>query len=139
MRKSASEIILNLERRVARLERKASTNRRHMFEIKIIKEEVLFDESGDYTTDYEEMMEEGVYSFKDLLEELELVQDYSWGEWSSSRPKVDGDIHSDWITSYEQQDYRTGASIRYSLHFNPARGVELDNTQIKMIEKTLGM
>lgn len=126
-------------RRTSRRTRRAS---KPMFELKLIKEEVLFDddESGDYTTDYEDMMEEKVYSFDDLLEELERVaRDASWGEWSSSRPEVDGDMRSDWINSYEEQDYRTGASIRYSLHFNPARGVELDETQIKMIEKTLGM
>tara|TARA_Y100001970_G_C14187719_1_gene833538 strand:+ start:329 stop:769 length:441 start_codon:yes stop_codon:yes gene_type:complete len=146
MKKSASEIISNLERRIAKLERKASSNHRAsrpMFELKLIKEEVTWEDPEDsdgYEIDYEDMMEEGVYSFDDLLEELERVgRDYSWGEWSSSRPEVDGDMRSDWITSYEEQDYRTGASIRYSLHFNPARGVELDKTQIKMIEKTLGM
>ena len=113
-----------------------------MFELKLIKQEVIFDddESGDYTTDYEDMMEEDVYSFDDLLEELEgIARDYSWGEWSSSRPEVDGSTRSDWITSYEEQDYRTGASITYSLHFNPARGVELGEAQIKMIEKALDM
>ena len=148
MRRTASEIIRNLEKRVARLERTSATpmNRRAskpMFELKLIKQEVTWEDPEDsdsYGTDYEDMMEEDVYSFEDLLEELDRIgSDYSWDEWSDGRPTIEGGGRSSWVTSYEEQDYRTGASITYEIHFNPARGVNLDPRQIKMISKTLGM
>lgn len=113
-----------------------------MFELKIIKQEVTWEEPEDpngYEIDYEDMMEEDIHSFEELLEELDRIgRDYSWGEWSDSRPSIEGGLSS-WLTSYEEQDYRTGASITHTLHFNPAKDVELDKAQIKMIEKALGM
>ena len=122
-------------RTASRRNRRAS---KPLFELKIIRQEATFDESGDYDIEYEDVMEEDVYSFGDLLEELERVgRDFSWGEWSESRPEINGSGRSSWLTSYEEQDYRTGASINYTLHFNPSKGVRLDPRQIKMIEEAL--
>ena len=115
-----------------------------MFTVTVYEETTTWVDEEDpdgYEQETDTLVEEEVYSFEDLLEELESnsnIRYNSWGEWSSSRPEVNG-RRSDWITSYEEQDMRSGDSTRVSLHFNPARGVDLDKGQIRQIEKVLGM
>ena len=145
MRKTASEILRNLENRVARLEKKAS---KPMFNLTLIKEVSIFEDTDDsgmahnYDTEYEELVDEDIYSFEELIEELDnnsRINNWSWGEWSDSRPEVNGSGRKAYVNSYSETNYRTGAEEQASLHFNPARGVSLDRDQIKLISKTLGM
>ena len=146
MRRSASEVIRNLKRRIARLEKKARASK-PMFELKITKEEKIWVNGfpGYENQNWEDMMEKDIHTFEDLLKALDRIGKlYSWAEWMPKypkQPKIDGNsIHgSSWVTSYEEQDHRTGASITYTLSFNPARDIELDKDQIKMIEKALHM
>ena len=109
------------------------------FNLRLIKQEVFFneDESGDYTIDYEVEQEEEINSFEELIETLDacIANECEWGEWSSSHPN----INADWLTSYEEQDYLTGASVTYTLHFNPVHPITLDQDQLKRVEKALGV
>ena len=124
-------------KQASRRNRRAS---KPMFTVTVYEETTTWVDEEDpdgYEQETEKLAEEEIYSFEDLLEELESnsnISYNSWGEWSSSRPDV-----SDWITSYEEQDMRSGDSTRVSIHFNPARGVDLDKGQIRQIEKALGM
>ena len=140
MKKNAYQLLQQLEERVSFLERKSST--RPMFVLKMYEERVSFDEETElHDSETEELLEENIYSFEELIETLRNtfnIQNQSWGEWSSSSPRVSG-RGSDWITSYEEQDYRTGESIRVSLHFNPARDVNLDRIEMSEINKALNM
>jgi hypothetical protein len=118
---------------------------RPMFTIVLNEETTTWVDEEDpngYELETEELSSEEIDSFEDLLDYMKyLAHDYSWGEWSSSRPEVDV-RRSDWITSYEEQDYiqrQTGDSTRASLHFNPSFGVSLDKGQIRQIEKALRM
>jgi hypothetical protein len=124
------------------------TNRRAskpMFNLVLIKETTVFDEETDYETyetETEELVDENINSFEELLEELDSnhhITNWSWGEWSERRPVVDGDGRRAWITSATEENMMMYAEERTTLHFNPARGVRLDKVQIKMIEKALGM
>lgn len=53
-----------------------------------------------------------------------------WGEWSSSQPSIMGGRHCDWLTSYEESDYHTGDSTRYSVHISVPEGVEVDMSAV---------
>jgi succinate dehydrogenase flavin-adding protein (antitoxin of CptAB toxin-antitoxin module) len=116
-----------------------------MLNLFLIKETTVFDEETDYETyetETEELVDENINSFEELLEELDSnhhITNWSWGEWSERRPVVDGDGRRAWITSATEENMMMYAEERTTLHFNPARGVRLDKVQIKMIEKALGM
>lgn len=114
-----------------------SANMIFYVKVTIRKEEVAFDnESEEYYIDCENIEEEDTYSFEELLDVIKGY-DYCWGRWSDSKPQINGSSHSSWLTSHEEKDFSTGSITNYTLHFDPVRGVNLNESQIKMIEKTL--
>ena len=140
MRRTASEVLRDLEIRVARLEKSAG---KPMFHAVVYKEVYPSpeDEFEDYAPEAQSELEaeEKIDSFEELLEfiDREVHPLATWAEWSSSHPEVNGSRRSDWITSEMEMDYRTGDRIQYSFHMNPNRGVELTRDQLEEISTYL--
>ena len=140
MKRLASEVLRDLQIRVARLEKSAG---KPMFHAVVYQETYPApeDEYEDYAPEAQSELvaEEKIDSFEELLEfiDREVHPLATWLEWSSSHPEVNGSRRSDWITSEMEMDYRTGDRIQYSFHMNPYRGVELTKDQLKDISTYL--
>ena len=140
MKRLASEVLRDLQNRVARLEKSAG---KAMFNAVIYKETYPApeDEFEDYAPEAQSEIEveEEIDSFEELMEfiDREVKTLASWIEWSSSHPSVNGSRHSDWVTSEMDMDYRTGDNVQYTFHINPDRGVELTKDQLGLISSTL--
>jgi hypothetical protein len=140
MKRLASEVLRDLQIRVARLEKSAS---QPMFHAVVYQETYPApeDEYEDYAPEAQSELvaEEKIDSFEELLEfiDREVHPLATWLEWSSSHPEVNGSRRSDWIISEMEMDYRTGDRIRYSFHMNPYRGVELTRDQLEDISTYL--
>ena len=140
MKRLASEVLRDLEIRVARLEKSAGKS---MFNAVIYTETYPApeDEFEDYAPEAQSeiQVEEELDSFEELMEfiDREVRPLASWVEWSSSYPSVNGSRRADWITSEMDMDYRTGDNVQYTFHMNPDRGVELTKDQLRLISSTL--
>jgi len=60
---------------------------------------------------------------------IDAVKDNSWLEWSSSRPS-DGD----WLTTEDEQDYRTGETTRYELFVKRNDGKPKTQNEIDQLD-----
>lgn len=140
MKRLASEVLRDLQIRVARLEKSAG---KPMFHAVVYQETYPSpeDEYEDYAPEAQSKLvaEEKIDSFEELLEfiDREVHPLATWLEWSSSHPQVNGSRNSDWISSEMETDYRTGDRIQYTFHMNPYRGVELTKDQLKDISTYL--
>ena len=134
MRRSASEILRNLERRVARLERKTSS--RDVFHV-ILEEGTLIRDEGDFYTDSDTIMDNKFNSFDELLTFLKtLSRKYSWDGWIDPRVSVlkntnRPESQNDYIESNWDDD------VKVTLYINPSN--DLGTSQLKAISSTLGI
>lgn len=94
---------------------------------KVYCETVSFDESGDYSIEYEFIEEIKADDFENLLSSIQGAY-VSWCEWSSSDPRI-----GDWLVSESQMDMYSGVYESYTCHFEE----KLTHEQINCITKAL--
>ena len=108
-----------------------------MFKLQLIREKVKFHgDCGDYDIEYEDIINADINDFEGLLDALKNIthaRSISWESWAN-------DNDYDWLISHEsEEDFENSDSVRYSLHFNPSRDVEISAQNAEAIEAVLEM
>lgn len=105
-----------------------------MANLVLIKETIDYDNDNlTSTSSSEEILSKNIYSFEELLEELEsnrIFYGWSWERFSYRGNKLSI------ATSAFEEVMMAYAEERVTLHL---KGVELDRAQIKMISKALSI
>jgi len=92
-------------------------------------------QEGDYAEQgWEVKKSSPSMSLEELLEGESAINNRSWLEWSSSHPQA-----GDWITSQEEQDYRTGETTTYDLFIERGDRKPLSKEEMQYISRTLGV
>jgi hypothetical protein len=97
-----------------------------MFKITVYREATSYPGEGEYPEQVTDPIRD--YECDDLEDLIDTLRSQvsdlaSWGEWSSSHPKIIGGERCDWLTSHEDRHVFTGEVVRYSVHISPPKGV----------------
>ena len=118
---------------------KNASRRNRMFNLVLIKETLEYDEDTSVTLapEEKELFSKKIYSFDELLEELEGNRIFYGWSWEKDGVSHTGNKLS--ITSSYEEVMMAYAEERVCLHLNLARGVVLSRSHIKQITTALGI